>query len=286
MAGSEVQAIDRLDRRDLAGALALSDAAGWNQSADDWAFFIEHGESIGVRDDDGRLVATAAALPYGGAVGWISMVLVDAAHRHRGLATMLLGACVESLQRSDRVPVLDATPAGAEVYRRSGFGAGFAFERWQGQGAAQPARATGEGVARAVCAGRDDSERVVALDRSVADVDRALLLRSILARPATSAWLSADRSGFALCRAGRRASQLGPVIAADDAAGIALVATVLATTAGAVFIDVPVRRQALARALEQRGFVRQRPFVRMSLGATAATVDSERVFAVAGPEFG
>ena len=56
--------------------LALSDAAGWNQTADDWAIFIRNGQAVGFRDAADRLVATAAALPYGASAGWISMVLV------------------------------------------------------------------------------------------------------------------------------------------------------------------------------------------------------------------
>jgi len=90
VATSEALAIERLARADIESGLRLSDAARWNQTADDWAFFIEHGEAFGIRatSDDG-LVATAAALPYGGSVGWIAMVLVDAGHRHRGLATRL-----------------------------------------------------------------------------------------------------------------------------------------------------------------------------------------------------
>ena len=77
MAASEALAIERIGAAEVAGGLALSDAAGWNQTADDWAFFIAEGEAIGVRDDTGRLVASAATLPYEGGVGWIAMVLVD-----------------------------------------------------------------------------------------------------------------------------------------------------------------------------------------------------------------
>jgi len=62
MASSEVSAIERLGPDDVAGGLALSDAAGWNQSADDWSFFIGAGEAFGIRDDRGTLIATAAAL--------------------------------------------------------------------------------------------------------------------------------------------------------------------------------------------------------------------------------
>ncbi|MGZ8259999.1 MAG: GNAT family N-acetyltransferase [Caldimonas sp.] len=121
---------ERLAAADAAAGLRLSDAARWNQTADDWAFFLRQGAAFGIRDDRDGLVATAAALPYGASVGWISMVLVDGRYRHQGLATRLLGVCVDALRGAGCVPVLDATPDGAPVYRRQGFVPGFAFERW------------------------------------------------------------------------------------------------------------------------------------------------------------
>src|SRR5688572_17770698 len=87
-----------LTERDIDAGLALSDAAGWNQTGDDWALFIRHGRAIGLRDAEGRCVATAAALPYGSDRGWISMVLVADGWRHRGLATRLLDDCVAHLR--------------------------------------------------------------------------------------------------------------------------------------------------------------------------------------------
>lgn len=282
MAASEALAIERLGAEDVAAALSLSDAAGWNQNADDWAFFIADGQALGVRDDAGRLVASAATVPYEGDVGWISMVLVDPAHRHRGWASRLVDCCVAALRRSDRVPVLDATPAGAEVYRRSGFVAGFGFERWQGEVEPRHASEAGGvnlGDATALAA-------LVALDRSIDGVGRAALLRSFAGRPGTRAWLSDDAGSFVMSRFGRRATQIGPLVGADGAAALALAAIALDAAAGHVFIDVPAHQPALKQLLARRGFVRQRPFVRMALGATPALRASPRLFAVAGPEFG
>jgi GNAT superfamily N-acetyltransferase len=289
MASSEALAIERLVLADVAGGLALSDAAAWNQSADDWAYFIERGEVFGMRDDTGRVIATGAALPYEGGFGWIAMVLVDAAHRHRGLATSLLAACVAALRRAGRVPVLDATPAGAEVYRESGFATGFAFERWERHGVdtppvAVPSRSAADGPLEARRGA--DVDDLVALDAAAQRVGRAPLLRAFVARPGSRAWLSAARDGFVIARSGRLATQIGPVVAARTADALALVETALAATAGRVFIDVPERAATLARRLEQHGFVRQRPFVRMALGDSALLAGDLRMFALAGPEFG
>jgi N-acetylglutamate synthase-like GNAT family acetyltransferase len=289
MAPSESLAIERLAAGDVEAGLRLSDGVRWNQTADDWAHFIAHG-AFGLRDDADGLVATAAALPYGARVGWISMVLVDARHRHRGHATRLLTACVDALRAAGRVPVLDATPEGAAVYRQHGFVAGFSFERWQRDALPSERDASLHGdrdaAAATVVVDARARDALLALDHSLWGLDRSALLCGLLARPSTRAWLDADASGFAVLRAGRRAAQLGPIVAASGRSAIALLDRALVAASGAVFIDVPASAQALVAALSERGFVRQRPFVRMALGDTLALHGSARAFAVAGPEFG
>jgi len=284
MASSDVLAIERLSADDVAGGLALSDGAGWNQTGDDWSLFIAAGAAFGVRDEAGTLVATAAALPYDSATGWISMVLVEPAHRHCGIASQLVDACVASLREAGRTPVLDATPAGAAVYAKIGFVAGFAFERWEGDGAATASAAPA--IPGADAAGASQGQTLIAVDRDAGGVDRSLLLRSFLARRDTRAWVTPARDGFALRRAGRRAAQIGPIVARRDGDALGLLGAALAGVAGRVFIDVPVQRTALAEALTRRGFVRQRAFVRMALGDARAAAARARVFALAGPEFG
>ena len=281
-------AVDRLTLVDVEGGLALSTAAGWNQTADDWRFFIEQGHGVGCRDASGRLVATAAALPYGSDLGWISMVLVAAEARHRGLATALLGDCIEALHAAGRAAVLDATPAGAEVYRRFGFVGGFGFERWQGEGAANGAAGRSAGSTARVCdATKDDAITIAALDGAAGGIDRSALIRAFASRPQTRMWLTAERSGFAIARAGARATQIGPLVAATQSEAVALLETALDAVHGPVFVDVPVHGGAVAGVLADRGCTRQRPFTRMSQRAGAAVlVKGERVHALAGPEFG
>jgi len=281
MASSEVNAIQRLRAADAAGGLALSAAAGWNQTLDDWRHFLAHGHAVGCRDEVGGLVATAAALPYAGGAGWISMVLVDPAWRHRGLASRLMGECIGHLQASGRTPTLDATPAGQGVYGQLGFAPGFAFERWEGEGW------TAAGSDDVHPAGADDLGRIVELDReSLGGIGRETLVRDFLGRRSTKAWRPAGRSGFVIARAGHRATQIGPLVAASAGTALALLGHALARTAGRVFVDVPARAEAVTEALAQRGFVRQRPFVRMALGATPARELHASLFALAGPEFG
>jgi GNAT superfamily N-acetyltransferase len=275
-----------LTSADAAGGLALSAVAGWNLTADDWALFIERGHASGFRDAHGTLVATAAALPYEGGLGWISMVLVAPAHRHRGLATRLVEQSIDALRRDGIRPVLDATPAGAAVYRHLGFVPGFELERWEGEGLHAAAGSPEGAVPAPRLAGLADLETIGALDAAATGLGRGWLLEAFLSRPSTRAWVSRTGDGFVIARAGHRAIQLGPLVAPDETSALALLHAVLAGSEGPVFLDVPTHWAAIAAALERHGFRRQRPFVRMALGQAQTLAVPPRLFVLAGPEFG
>ena len=120
MADTEPVDIVELGVGDAQAGLVLSTEAGWNQNEADWRFFLSKGVVFGVRDG-ARLVATAALLPYSAGNAWISMVLVTADFRRRGIATMLVDACLDVAKRRGLTTWLDATPAGATVYGPLGF---------------------------------------------------------------------------------------------------------------------------------------------------------------------
>ena len=101
MRSSDFPEVVVLARHDLQAAQRLVAAAGWNQVVADWEMFLEDGRIFGCKDEQGRIVATAATMPYR-QVGWISLMLVDEAWRRRGLATRLMSACIETLEPGSR----------------------------------------------------------------------------------------------------------------------------------------------------------------------------------------
>src|SRR3954449_6326751 len=121
MAATDHRPAVTLGLPDVQAALALSGEANWNQTEDDWRFFLLQGTVLGIRDAEGNLVATAALLPYASGAAWISMVLVTSNWRRRGLATGLLDDCLSLARERALTPWLDATPAGARVYGPMGF---------------------------------------------------------------------------------------------------------------------------------------------------------------------
>jgi len=273
---------------DLAPAMALSAEAGWNQIEADWRIFLDLGNVIGL-ERGGRLIATAATLPFAPRFAWISMVLVTAAERRRGLARWLLRHCVVDLVRRGLVPVLDATPAGRAVYLGLGFHDGWGMRRLVGRQVRPPtdAAATDRVDVRGVAPA--DWPRLIAYDAAVFGADRSALLRR-LGRRLPAAALIAERggrlAGLVLGREGRVMNQLGPLAADDDTVARALLARAFAAVAPPMTIDVSDRHPSLGNWLAACGFVVERPYTRMMHGTHVAFDDGTRLFAIAGPELG
>jgi GNAT superfamily N-acetyltransferase len=277
--------IGRLALADLTDAEALVAEAGWNQIAADWRMFLDFGTAYAVRAQD-RVVATAAWLPYGGRCAWISMVLVTAAQRRRGLATRLLHRCIADVTAAGLVPVLDATPAGRTVYAPLGFKEAWGFTRFVSQRRVdQPVALapTIEPITDAIW------PALLAYDGRVFGADRSPVLAGLRGR-LPGANLVARRNGrtagMLLGRDGRTAAHLGPLIAEDDETAIALLARALTGIGGTVYVDVADAKPAVRTWLEASGFAIQRPFTRMLLGRDRSFDDVARTYAVTGPEFG
>lgn len=279
-------------RFDLAPAdaergFALSTEIGWNQALADWRYMLAAGDGVGRADAVGRLVASALALPYG-RFAWICMVLVAESHRRRGLATELMGAVIERQVAAGRVPGLDATPAGREVYRQIGFRDHYGIGRYRAATARVPAVPAPDGIAlRPLAAG--DADALTAVDRPVFGADRGALLEHLIDRQperAVGAWCADALVGYVLARDGRDATQIGPLVAPDNATARALLAAAGAGLASPCYLDAPDVHDGFVGWLKDAGFVFQRPFSRMYLNHGGGFDHPDAIYAIAGPELG
>lgn len=287
MAGTEALVEETITAADAEGLLPLSVEAGWNQTADDWRFLLASGQGVGVRDSAGRWLGSALALPLGGDLSWLSMVLVAKAARRRGIGTRLLRRCIDAARAGGTVAGLDATELGRPIYLPLGFRDLYAVSRWHIDGGrikAQSSTCTVRSLAFGDLAG------VVAFDAQRSAMQRSAVLRYLAGQAPHQAFVAKNAgrtSGYALGRPGRIAPQIGPVVAEDEATALALIAHALGVIAGAAILDVPDAHRGLSDWLAAHGAVRQRGFVRMALGQPADGIADPRwIFALAGPELG
>ena len=300
--------IGALTTADLAGLLALSASANWNQNGADWRTMLALGRGWGIRaagteGNDGNggsvtLAASTVVLPYGTDFAWVSMVLVLPAYRRRGYASRLLRHALDALAAEGRSEVLDATPAGHAVYVQEGFADDWGFARWRRE--ARTDRRADASATGSAGAGRGDGPptraltdadwpAIAALDTPAFGADRLPLLRALAQRLPQAARVAEQGGrlqGYVLGRDGRDASQIGPLLAGDEKTARALLADALQAVPGAVYVDLLDGRDALRQGLQQQGFALQRPFTRMVHGRKKAPGEPGAIMLVAGPELG
>lgn len=269
----------------LAGCLELAQASNWNQNEADWRMMLRLGRGFGLSSADGILVASIVVLPYGDAFAWMSMVLVSPEHRRLGYASRMLRRALAYLQSRGLAAVLDATPAGHEVYVQEGFRDTWSFKRFAldlpAKGLCSSAKV--REITNADWAG------VLRLDASAFGASRECVLRDLAARLPQAALLAerdGEIAGFVLGRDGREARQLGPLVARNAQAATDLLDAAMNRVEIPVYIDIADHAPSLQSRAQQRGFEIQRPFTRMVHGERHAPGDAALVFCPAGPELG
>ena len=277
MADTDPIAIVELGPGDALAGLELSAEAHWNQNEADWRFFLNHGTVFGVRDGDGHLIATAALLPYTSGNAWISMVLVTANWRRRGLATKLVDACIGAAATQGLTTWLDATPAGATVYAPLGFAPTLQLRRLRLENAMST---KAEAPPSLVPCG---IERFTAQDRLAMGFDRGTLLMELSGRSGSR--LLSSNDALALVRDGRKARHIGPLFADRPDQALAMVNEIVWSETGPLLIDAVSEQDEFLKGLTNSGWRIERPFQRMRFGHAAA-LPAGSPFAVAGPEYG
>ncbi|MDP6342969.1 MAG: GNAT family N-acetyltransferase [Alphaproteobacteria bacterium] len=284
MANTDALVWRALHDADVDGAVALDAEAGWNQIAADWRQMLAMGAGTGVVAPDGRLAATSMLLPMEGRFGWIAMILVTGDWQRRGLATELMRRCIAEARQRGLIAGLDATEAGRLVYLPLGFRDIYSLSRWMAERPEVPGSALG---VRPVAI--DDLGRIGQWEAEIFGADRTDFLRHLWDRCPERAFL-AERdgaiTGFVLARDGRLATQIGPLSAADRDSAECLLRAALGSAQGPVFLDAADRHGWIAEMLRPAGFERQRGYMRMLLDRDEPLDDPERVYLIAGPEFG
>ncbi len=273
-----------MDLDDVPLGCRLKDTAGWNQRCADWQRLLAL-EPAGcfVAEWDGQPVGTTCVTRFD-TIAWISMVLVDAAHRGRGIGTQLMRHALAWLdQCGTRTVRLDATPLGRTVYEKLGFVGQYGVARWEG------AAVGGELGPETTVAADIDLEAISALDQQVTGTPRGPLLARLFAERPQGMRVAVARgriTGFSGVRLGERARQIGPVVALDALSGSALLDAAFFEHQGqTVLLDVPLPNGAAVQWAEARGLRIQRQFLRMIRGQPVAD-RPEQIWASFGPEKG
>lgn len=280
--------IRRMLPKDIKHAMELKEAENWNQTEEDWKFFLKLNPDLcWVATNDDKVVGTVTAINHGNHLSWIGMMLVSKEYRGQGLGSRLIECILEKLKTSPVVK-LDATAEGRFVYTKFGFKDEFTIYRMVRQSNRPTVSHQGESSAEIVT--KKDFKEVAICDREIYGANRTDLLRHLQEKSSHPPWLirCAQRvTGYAFSRIGCHYRQIGPVGALNTTDAKILLSRALKDFANLPLVmDVLESQYELVKWLEDGGFEIQRQFVRMYYKENLTPGNTENQFLIAGPEFG
>lgn len=258
---------------------------GWNPGlTDSHAFFAADPCGFLIGRLDGEPVSSVSVVRYGTGFGFLGFYLTRPSLRGQGYGIQVWNAGMARL--SDRTVGLDGVPAQQGNYRTSGFRTAWSNARYEGRPPTDIAPPAGVTLvdARTLPFGR-----LTEYDRRFFPEARDSFLAPWITAPrrtAVAAVCEGELRGFAVLRACRAASRIGPLHAASPEVAAALVSALAATAPDtAVAIDVPDVNPAAVRLAEQLGLTPSFETARMYAGPQP---DTERagLFGITSLELG
>ncbi|MBT2400493.1 GNAT family N-acetyltransferase [Streptomyces sp. ISL-100] len=274
-------------------------AEGWNPGlSDGGAFFATdpHGFLIGRLD--GEPAASVSVVRYGTDFGSLGFYITRPPLRGRGYGIQLWRAGMARLD--GRNVGLDGVVEQQDNYRKSGFRSAWNNIRYEGvpygsrdgdaggDGGKHGGAATPAGVTL-VDARTLPFTQLAAYDRRFFPAARDYFLASWITGPqrtALAAVQGGELRGFAVLRACRAASRIGPLYAESTGVAAALVGALGATTPGKpVALDVPDTHPEAARLMERLGLTPSFETARMYTGPVPR-IDRSGLFGITSLELG
>lgn len=263
---------------DLDAALELSRQAGWEDVYADWKRLLDwqpDGCFAAVLDD--RLIGTVTTIRYGTELAWIGYMLVDVAHRRRGVGRSLMRVALSKLAEHGMARVmLDGSALGRPLYEKSGFRPLYAVDEWTGVPSLPHAHRPRLTV--------DHLPAVAAYDLPRFGADRGRVLFRLAAEFPDLARVDLDGDGAVRgyilgCRR-ERAITIGPWLHEDARGAAQLLGSVLGSCGGQPLqVRVPEVNAAAGEILERAGLRRTGADTRMILGDAEPPGQPEAVYA-------
>jgi hypothetical protein len=269
---------------DVARMSVWADDEGWNPgNTDSLAFHATDPGGFLIGRLDGKPVTCISVVRYGAGFGFLGYYIARPEIRGQGYGIQIWRAGMARF--AGRNVGLDGVVAQQDNYRKSGFRRAWNNVRHEGvPGVVPPPPGTVLVDARTL-----PFDRLAAYDRRFFPESRDSFLApwiSLPERSALAAVKDGEIAGFAVLRACRAASRIGPLYGGSSEVAAALVSALAARAPGKpVAVDVPDANQPAVALMQRLGLAPSFETARMYTGADPA-IDRAGLFGVTSLELG
>lgn len=252
-----IRDLETFKERDIPGLIKLSASVGWDYDKDEIQTIMASGKVYGYKNDEGTIVSSAAVIPYGSNLASIGMVIVHQGYRGQGLGKKLTLACLDSVSK-DRTVMLIATEEGTPMYESMGFKYTDCVHKYLCDNYV-PRMLDDILEVEILPMRKEDLPQVVKLDKDAFGVERRNFISNRINQAKESLVVKNPDGkiiGYGLSILGPINLILGPIVAPDHHAALALIDRLARNHQGKLRIDIPSGNDAFMSHLEKSNFIK------------------------------
>ncbi|RDI41090.1 GNAT family N-acetyltransferase [Falsibacillus pallidus] len=247
----------KFNEYDITGLIELSASVGWDYDENEIGTVLESGEIFGHKNADGKIVSSAAIIPYDSSLATIGMVIVNNGYRGMGLGKEATLKCINSVSKNITI-MLIATEEGKRLYEKMGFTKVDVIHKYISDNYVPISRLTGNDVIIEEFSENDINE-ILKIDEDAFGDRRSRFLKNRIEQ-SEKCLVVKDNSGtivgYGMSILGPVNLILGPISAPDFQTASLLIDKLSSKHQGKLRIDVPSNNEEFMAMLEKGGFIK------------------------------
>ncbi|GAF63505.1 putative acetyltransferase [Bacillus sp. TS-2] len=277
----------QLKERDVSGLIGLSSSVKWDYNENEIKTILSSGKIFGHKNVEGKVVSSAAVIPYDSSLASIGMVIVDQRFRGMGLGNEVIKKCIGEVS-TDTTIMLIATEEGIPIYKKLGFQSVDSIYKFICTDYTALPKPVNDNEFIIDEFSDEHLTEIITLDEAAFGGNRSRFLMNRI-RQSEKCFVAKDKQGnilgYGLSILGPVNLVLGPIVAPNSEIALLLVQQLSAKYQGNLRIDVISGHEQFMRILEKSGFVKQNQPPIM-VNSVTMPVRNQTLFAVAAQIFG
>lgn len=279
--------LEQFDTHDILGLIDLSNSVGWDYDLAEVTTVMSSGKIYGHKNEEGKIVSSAAIIDYGSKLASIGMVIVREDYRGMGLGRKAAEKCLESVPINTPV-MLIATEDGKPMYEKMGFHTIDSVYKFLCN-SFEPLITSSDLYSNISPLSEEDLSGVISLDTEAFGVNRETFLMNRINQSKDSFVVKSPDGaiiGYGLSVKGPVNLILGPIVAADSQTAIVIINELAKNHLGKLRIDVPSGNEIFMSKLEECGFIKVSQPPIMIINSNELPTRNNTLYGIAAQIFG
>ena len=246
------------DKYDVLGLVELSTSVGWDYDEYEIRTVMSSGKIYGHKNAVGRIVSSAAIIPYDTDLASIGMVIVNDEYRGLGLGKKATQKCIDSVSQNTPI-MLISTEDGKPLYEKLGFITVDSVHKYLSDNYIPSKLFNNQQEITIEKYRENDINEIIELDSAAFGDRRSKLLLNRINQSKQCLIvrnLNGKIIGFGLSILGPLNLLIGPIVAPDVQTASLIIDELLINHQGKLRIDVPSSNDELMLFLQESGFAK------------------------------